>query len=260
MIRLSDTAAYMAPLLFFSIVLFFGCAETSDTPVIPPADPEPVSSAVSASVSEREQEMFNLLRAAFQDPLLEKDFNTLRTLANSPEYLTYLKEYEEHEENFNTLTEFLNTTAPDADTQFRPLFEEHLQMEPNDQEIAIFYQILVLFESFEITNYIGRFVQPLEERFGVLYADPIVSAVLRRDKRKFLVFEDAYQALAAQNSAATKNTLKTLFRKHGEDEGLLWFAVQEPRDFGLLLNTFKHPLTTSNFRSWVNAKPIVPIQ
>lgn len=163
-----------------------------------------------------------------------------------------MKDTEQHTKTFRTFEAFLNTTPPDAKSLLRPLFHQHLQHAPDAKEIAIFYQIVVLFESFEITAYIGRFVEPLEEKFERLYTNPIFNAVARRDRKKFITFEDAYQNLAKKNSENRKKRIQELFRKHGQDDGLLWLAIEEPRTFGLILNTFVDPLTTDDFLFWVN--------
>ena len=239
-------------LLLLSTVPFFGCTEKPDAPSIPPEEAEPISLQPLTPVANREKKTFALLRAKFPGSLLDKDFKTLKAVANSLTYRTYVKNTERYTKSFRTFEEFLNTTPPDAKSLLLPLFREHLQHTPNAEEIAIFYQIVVLFESFAITHSIGRFVEALHEKFHRLYDDPIAIAMTAKDPRKFIIFEDAYQDLAKKNSESAKERIQERFQEHGQDEGLLWLAVEEPRTFGLIISTFVH-LTTNDFLSWVNS-------
>ena len=50
-----------------------------------------------------------------------------------------------------------------------------------------------------------------------------------------------------QEEKKTQNIL----HEHGQDDGLIWLAIQEPRIFGVILNTFIHPLTPADFLHWI---------
>ena len=250
-----------AILLCLSTVLFFGCAEKPDSPSIPSEEVESVSSQSSIPVADGEKKTFALLRAKFPGSLLDKDFKTLRELANSALYLAYVKRTEQQAKSFKTkpfktFNEFLDTTPPSADSLLLPLFKKHFRHRPDDQTIAHFYQIVVLFQSFEITEPTGLRVQHLEKKFDRLYTSPIFHNVIdlvRGNRKEFDAFEDAYQNLAKERSEAARKEVQERFHKYAQDDGFLWLAIEEPRTFGFILNTFADPLTTNHFLSWVNS-------
>lgn len=52
------------------------------------------------------------------------------------------------------------------------------------------------------------------------------------------------------NKTARKKT-QNILHEHGQDEGLIWLAIQEPRILGIIFNTFIDPLTTADFLHWI---------
>lgn len=234
MIQTSYTFKWLAILLCLSTVLFFGCTEKPDAPSISPEETESISSEPFTSVANREKKTFALLRAKFPGSLLDKDFKTLKAVANSLTYRTYVKNTERHTKSFRTFEEFFNTTPPDAKSLLLPLFREHLQHTSNAEEIALFYQIVVLFESFAMTHSIGRFVEALDEKFHRLYDDPIAIAMTAKDPRKFIVFEDAYQDLAKKKSEVLKKEYKNAFRNMDKMKDSYGLLLKNREPSGLL--------------------------
>ena len=53
------------------------------------------------------------------------------------------------------------------------------------------------------------------------------------------------------NETSRKKTQNTL-HEHGQDDGLIWLAIQEPRILGVILNTFIDPLTPADFLRWID--------
>lgn len=52
------------------------------------------------------------------------------------------------------------------------------------------------------------------------------------------------------NEIARKKIQDTL-HEHGQDDGLIWLAIQEPRILGVILNAFMDPLTPADFLRWM---------
>ena len=259
MIQTSSVLKLIAILFFLSVFLFFGCTDKSeDTLIVSSEETEPVSTLDAVPVANLEERTFSKLRAAFPGPLLDQNLKTLRALANSDIYLEFLSRVSKQVKPFQTFDEFLETMPPNAEKKIRPILKQHLpHLVINDQDIASFYELATVEQSLVIlTNHRVHPKPPhLKEAgtralknapffrwFPPKEIEPHIRQAFWKVFVKFVV--DA-------NEIASKKIQDTL-HEHGQDEGLIWIAIQEPRIFGVILNTFIDPLTPADFMRWID--------
>ena len=246
--------------LCLSILLLSGCTEPSGDMLMTSEEPRSNSTMSSESIANLEERTFATLQSAFPPPILDEDFKILRLLANSDTYLTFLSRVFKPEKPFQTFNEFLETTPPDAEKKIRPILKKHLvHLAINDQDIASFHKLATIDQSIAILidlNLHQKLIPPhLKEAeahalknaplfrwFPPQEIQPHIRQAFWKDFVKFV--EDATET-------AKKKTQNTL-HEHGQDDGLIWLAIQEPRIFGIIFNTFMDPLTATDFLQWVN--------
>ena len=254
------TCQQLIRFLCLSILLLSSCTEQSDDMLMTSEETRSNTTTVgSEPVANLEERTFSKLRAAFPGPLLGQDFKTLRALANSDTYIEFLSRVFKPVKPFQNFDEFLETVPPDAEKKIRPILKKHLaHLAINDQDIAGFYEFVIIEQSIAILiNLNFRFqlmpqrIKEAEERavknlplfrwFPPKDFDPHIRQAFWKDYRKFV--KDA-------NETARKKTQNTL-HEHGQDEGLIWLAIQEPRILGIILNTFIEPVTPADFLRWI---------
>ena len=260
MIQVSYGFKFIAILLFLSVFLFFGCTDQSnDTLIISSEETESVSSLNAVPIANLEEKTFSKLRAAFPGPLLDEHLKTLQALANSDIYIEFLPRVFKPVKPFQNFDEFLDTIPPDAEKKIRPILKKHLaHLAINDQDIAGFYEFAITDQSVTILKNLNfRFhlmpqrIKEAEERavknvplfrwFPPKDFDPHIREAFWKDYDKFV--EDA-------NETARK-TIQNTLHEHGQDDGLIWLAIQEPRIFGIIVNTFIEPVTPADFFRWI---------
>lgn len=258
MIRASSVLKLITILLFLSVFLFFGCTDKSDdTLIVSSEETEPVSALDAVPVANLEERTFSKLRAAFPGPLLDQNLKTLQTLANSDIYLEFLSRVSKQVKPFQTFDEFLDTTPPDAEKEIRPILKKHLpHLIINDQDIAGFHKLATIEQSMVILINLrvhpipphlieaetrARKNAPFFRWFPPKEIEPHIRQAFWKAFIKFVV--DA-------NEIARKKIQDTL-HEHGQDDGLIWLAIQEPRILGVILNTFIDPLTPADFFRWI---------
>lgn len=206
-----------------------------------------------------EERTFSKLRAAFPGPLLDQDFKTLQALANSDTYIEFLSRVFKPVKPFQNFDEFLETVPPEAKKKIRPILKKRLaHLAINDQDIAGFYEFVIIEQSIAILINLNFRFQLMPQRikeaaeravknlplfrwFPPKDFDPHIRQTFWKDYRKFV--KDA-------NETAREKTQNTL-HEHGQDEGLIWLAIQEPRVLGIIVNTFIKPVTPADFLRWI---------
>ena len=255
------TCQQLIGFLCLSILLLSGCTEQSDDMLMTSEETRSNTTTVgSEPVANLEERTFSKLRAAFPGPLLDQDFKTLRALANSDTYLAFLSRARVSKQvkvkPFQTFDEFLDTIPLDAERKIRPIFKKHLaHLAIKDQDIASFYKLATIDQSKVILTVLR--VRPIPPRIKEAetraikntqffrWLPPEIQPHIRDAFWKTFVkfVEDA-------NETARKKTQNTL-HEHGQDEGLIWLAIQEPRILGIILNTFIEPVTPADFLRWI---------
>ncbi len=253
------TCQQLTRFLCLSILLLSGCTEQSDDMLMTSEETRSNSTVGSEPIANLEERTFFTLQSAFPSPILDEDFKTLGALANSDTYLAFLSRTFKPVKPFQNFDEFLETVPPDAEKKIRPILKKHLaHLAINDQDIAGFYEFAITDQSVTILKNLNfRFhlmpqrIKEAEERavknvplfrwFPPKDFDPHIRQAFWKDYVKFV--EDA-------NETARKKTQNTL-HEHGQDDGLIWLAIQEPRILGIIVNTFIEPVTPADFLRWI---------
>lgn len=255
------TCQQLIRFLCLGILLLSSCTEQSDNMRMTSEETRSNSTVDSEPVANLEERTFSKLRAAFPGPLLDENLKTLQVLANSDTYIEFLSRVFKPVKPFQNFDEFLETVPPDAEKKIRPILKKHLaHLAINDQDIAGFYEFAITEQSIAILINLNfrfhlhlipqRLIEanaravknlPLFRWFPPKDFDPHIRQAFWKDYRKFV--KDA-------NETAREKTQNTL-HEHGQDEGLIWLAIQEPRILGIIVNTFIEPVTPADFLRWI---------
>ena len=259
MIQASYVFKFIAILLFLSVFLFFGCTDKSeDTLIVSSEKTEPVSTLDAIPVANLEERTFSKLRAAFPGPLLDQNLKTLQILANSDIYLEFLSRVSNQVKPFQTFDEFLDTTPPDAEKKIRPIFKQHLpHLVINNQDIASFYEMATIEQSMVIL--INLRVHPrlphlIEAETRARKNAPLFRWFPPKEIEPHIrqAFWEVFVKFVVDVNEIAKKKIQDTLHEHGQTEGLIWLAIQEPRIFGVILNTFIDPLTPADFLRWID--------
>ena len=261
MIQANYVFKFTAILLFLSVFLFFGCTDKSDDPlIVSSGETEPVSTLDTVPVANLEERTFSKLRAAFPGPLLDENLKTLQTLANSDTYLAFLSRARVSKQvkvkPFQTFDEFLDTTPPDAEKKIRPIFKRHLaHFVINDQDIANFHKLATVEQSLVILTNLRVHPKPLHLKEAETRA--IKNAQFFRwlppeiQPHIHQAFWKTYVKFVVEANEIGRKKIQDTLHEHGQDDGLIWLAIQEPRILGIILNTFISPLSPADFLRWI---------
>ena len=258
MIQVSSVFKRIAILLFLSVFLFSGCTDKSeDTLIVSSEETEPVSTLDAVPVANLEERTFSKLRTTFQGPLLDENLNTLQTLANSDIYLEFLSRVSKRVKPFQTFDEFLGTIPPDAEKKIRPIFKQRLaHLIINDQDIASFYEMATIEQSMVILINLRVHPEPphlIEAETRALKSAPFFRWFPPREIEPHIhqAFWKAYVKFVIDANEIARKKIQDTLHEHGQDDGLIWLAIQEPRILGVILNAFMDPLTPADFLRWI---------
>ena len=254
----NDTFTRLLVLLLLDLLLFCACStEAPDTLGVPREEATEVAPVTADPVPSLEKNTFSALRAAFAAPLLDENFETLHALANSPSYLTFLSRTFKSARPFKTFDAFLDTMPADAEQHLRPILKQHLG-KFNAEDITVLYHHVTLFQSFDIIDNARFWVETpphLTREWQRWRRTPTHTDWIRQLGAKFRAFENAYKQLAEDTNDTAKETIRHLFDEHGQDAGIIWLAIQEPRTFGFILRAvWDTPLSPGDLLYWVTSE------
>ncbi len=239
--------------------------KTRITIIVSSEETEPVFILDVVPVVNLKEKTFSKLRAAFPGPLLEDNLKTLQTLANSDIYLEFLSRVSKQVKPFQTFDEFLDTTPPDAEKKIRPIFKQYLtHLVINDQDIASFHKLATVIQSIVILMNLNRKLNLNLKLPHIAEAEAhaVQNAPLWRWFPSFppeaqienhvrSAFWDVLGTFAEDANETARKEIQNTLHEHGQDEGLIWLAIQEPRILGVILNTFINPLIPADFLRWI---------
>ena len=258
MIQANYVFKFTAILLFLSVFLFFGCTDKSDDPlIVSSGETEPVSTLDTVPVANLEERTFSELRTAFPGPLLDENLQTLQTLANSDTYLEFLSRISNQVKPFQTFDEFLSTTPPDAEKKIRPIFKQHLpHLIINDQDIVSFYEQATIEQSLVILTNLRVHPKPphlIEAETRALKNAPFFRWFPPKEIEPHIhqAFWKVFVKFVVDANGIGRKKIQDTLHEHGQDDGLIWLAIQEPRILGIILNTFISPLSPADFLRWI---------
>lgn len=129
----------------------------------------------------------------------------------------------------------------------------------NDQDIASFYEQATIEQSLVILTNLRVHPKPLhliEAETRALKNAPFFRWFPPKEIQPHIrqAFWKAYVTFVIDaNEIARKKTQDTL-HEHGQNDGLIWLAIQEPRILGVILNTFIDPLSPADFLRWIDSE------
>lgn len=225
--------------------------KTRITIIVSSEETEPVFILDVVPVANLKEKTFSKLRAAFPGPLLDDNLKTLQTLANSDIYLEFLSRVSEQVKPFQTFDAFLDTVPPDAEKKTRPFFKQYLtHLVINDEDIASFHKLAAIIQSTVI--FMNLDLGTIPRHMLEAEARAIENAPLWRWNPSFpSTFWDDLGAFVEDANETARKEIQNTLHEHGQDEGLIWIAIQEPRILGVILNTFIDPLTPADFLRWM---------
>lgn len=248
MIQTSSVFNVIVIPFFFSLFLFFGCPNQSDdTLIISSEETEPVSTLNAVPVANLEEKTFSKLRTAFTGPVLDENFKTLQTLANSDIYLEFLSRVSKQVKPFQTFDEFFDTTPPDAEKEIRPIFKQHLvHLIITDQDIASFHKLATIEQSLLILTNLRVHPKPphlKEAEARALKNAPFFRWFPPKEIEPHIrqAFWEVFVKFVVDANEIARKKIQDILHGHEQDNGLIWLAIQEPRILGVILNTFIAP-------------------
>lgn len=229
----------------------------------------------------RRSEVFEELRQMFPDPILDEDFKTLKQVTRSKVYLDYLKSEFPTDEPFETIEAFINVAPPPVE-RYQDLLNKHFENVTEKDYLGIHQLTLLerrsnmmLMSAHKTGNAKYRRAatqlssfkflrEHLRRRLETEDTAIMWSFRLRRDHAKLLWesrfreaddaeqdrFIDLYMQFAVETQKTDTDWIQAQFENHGQDDGLLWIAVENPVLIGEIITNFPPP-RTELFLTWV---------
>ena len=197
-----------------------------------------------------EKETSNILKKKFPGELLDAKLKSLRTLAESPEYLTFLDKTYPKLAPFKDFEDFDSKVTPPKD-RYLQFCQDYLNIETADEitdnEQFVIHHIFTSSWASEASQR-GKDKPPdLQSgkpyRLGpVLAFKPIGKEILKRRAAKSTAFT-ALLITAQSHLNEDSRWVKALFEKHGKSNACRQIALQDPMLFYRILYTFSTDTT-----------------
>jgi len=244
-------------LIFLGVSIFFGCTDTPDNMALAPEDISIATPAVK-TVDDFQKDAFSELKTEFGRNLLDDNFKILRSLTHSKVYLGYLERTLPTDEPFQTFDDFISMTPPPAEW-YRSFLEKYFQNINEDDIAATDALIDVLLRGNFLVYQGGNRLVFFGSR-AKAWQLPIVKEWIDQrfeaknrpiDAQKFNNFTKDAQTLTKKIDSEQSKLVQNYFDEYGENEGVIWLALQEPRLLGRLLTHFTNAKV---FRKWVKGE------
>lgn len=261
------TRQQLTKFLCLSILLLSGCTEPSGDMLMTSEETRSNAIVSSESIANLEERTFSGLQEKFPHPILDEDFKTLRVLANSDPYLTFLFRVFKPVKSLQNFGELLDTVPPKSKDRLHSILKQHLKhIVIDDTDIIALHKVIIFQQILDIRGKLSLFPVHIFARTPLLpshiqetrdktYRSETVQEWFRGLKgQKTHDFFDAYVAFAKTANDTVYEKTRELFNQHGPDDGLIWLSIQEPIIFWIILNTFREPFGTADFLQWINSE------
>lgn len=240
-------------------LLMSGICTAAEYPAYEHAETEPTS---------LERETFDILKRKFPGEVLDEKLSTLRELAGSTEYLTFLAKSYPHLD-IKAFEDIANKVVPPK-TRYFKFFDEHLYVptvdEIQDDEHWVIHHKATADWVYDAYNLGGDTIPVM--RKGAVYRPGtlIVSKPIGRKVLEDRLYIDSGHEKLTQSDWATilwvfrhlaylmdshldedVRWIKTLFEKHGQSDGMLWIAIRDPILLDRILYAFSTDKTFLKF-------------
>lgn len=207
------------------------------------------------------------LRQQFPGNLLDDNFQILRNLTSSQNYIAYLTKTITRDKHFETLEEFWKLQLPDTN-QIRLLFDGLIENPDAKQITYVHFGILArqcstldtlinqslqgkcgensfstnrslkLSPALQNTIYFGHQQSLWDLAPGEEWSDPWIKNL-----------QDRYQRYADKTVHINSKKIRGFFSEYGVNNGLLWLAIQDPDLIGFVLSNFSNE---NVFQCWID--------
>ena len=246
--------------LFLGISLFFACQSSPDPDVVKPekGDIEPESRIELIARPPTPEETFEQLKRENPGNILDDDFKTLRRLVASKTYLDFLRRNHPLETQYQTYDAFWEIAASHP-SRYMPFLEQTLE-KPDEEDAANAHLFAVHYRHVLTRGYHGEDPDTFQDELKELFDGPGMNIAFKHfvddehnvlnglDLIFFSVEIDLYVRKIEQADAALAGEL---LDKHGEQDALIWLALEDPVLIGYILKDFTD---TEVFRKWMTGE------
>lgn len=232
--------------LFLGISLFFACQSSPDPSVLEPQSENINTADAIEPIAQPPtiEETFEHLKRENPGDILDEDFRMLRRLVTSKAYLDFLRHNHPVEDKYQTFDEFWEIAALDP-SQYRPFLKRHLE-KPTEEDITNVHLFVVHDRHVMTREYHGENPERFQDKWVKLVRGPGMDIALRHfvdddgrvnqfDLGLLLVEITLYVKEIEQADAARA---QQLLNKHGEQDALIWIALEDPVLIGYILKDF----------------------
>ncbi|MXZ00301.1 hypothetical protein F4Y93_06500 [Candidatus Poribacteria bacterium] len=234
--------------LFLGIALFFACQSSPDPNIVKP-EKEDIDTEINIEPVARPptpEETFEQLKRENPGNILDVDFRTLRRLVTSKTYLDFLRQNHPIEDRYQTFDRFWQIAASHPSRYMSFL---KVQLEKPDEEDAANVHLFAVHHRHVITReYHGEDRDLFQDEWEKLMNGPAVidigfkhfvdeaHNVLNGAHLAFFIIEITLYVEEIERADATR--AGELFDKYGDQDALIWLALEDPVLIGYILKDF----------------------
>ncbi|MYA58890.1 hypothetical protein F4X88_21650 [Candidatus Poribacteria bacterium] len=256
-----NSIIYLFAIPVFMVTHISGCTDTEElnqfignTAIAEETEVASVASKPTPEIT------FAKLRQEFPDEILDKDFNTLKKVTTSKNYLDFLVQTYPAVVPFETLDGFLHV-APPPPKKYEPFLKEFIAT-PTEKDVTNIHHMFLtyrhlnaeMYQMMHEGNILGT-AQIIFKKVEVVDKDPIdvwlAGRFADKGQEVLLNFFARFENFVIETEKTDAHKVDERFETYGKEEGLLWLAILEPVFTGQILNDFTD---TEVFLEWVKGK------
>ena len=206
---------------------------------------------------ELQQEAFTKLRSMFENPILDKDFKTLKQVTSSKVYLDFLKQTSPTDKPFETLAEFVKVAPPTVE-RYQVFLKEHFE-NLTDADFVNLHQLALIYRRADMiimhaekTKKHADVADALKEKINSPREGSIrdwwALRFAGKDQGQMIEFLLNFEKFVTETEKADTDWIQAQFEAHGQTDGLLWIAIRKPVLMGEILTNCS---STDAFWTWV---------
>ena len=233
--------------LFLAITLFFACQSSPDPSILKPEkeDIETESSIAPVDRQATPEETFEKLKRENPGNILDEDFRTLRRLVASKTYLDFLRRNHPLEDQYQTFDGYWQITASHP-SRYLPFLKEQLE-KPDEEDAANAHLFAAHHRHVMTRKYHGEDPDMFQDEWTKLMEDVGLDIAFKHfvdDDRNalngahlaFFVMEIIFYIEKTERADAAR--AGELLGKHGDQDALIWLALENPVLIGYILKDF----------------------
>ena len=246
--------------LFLGIALLLACQSSPDPSVLEP-ERENIDTEDSIEPIARQatpEETFEQLKRENPGNILDEDFKTLRRLVASKTYLDFLRREHPIENQYRTFDEFWQIAASHP-SRYLPFLEKHLE-KPDEEDAANAYLFVVHHRHVITREYHGENRDMFIEEWTKLitgpgvdighkhFVDPVRNVL---PAFSIVLFSMEIRLYVEEIERADATRAQELLSEHGDQDALIWIALENPVLIGYILKDFTD---TEVFLKWMRGE------